>query len=100
MLRDVLRRAGWPATERGQQRHGGPDSPDVRGGPEGYHFECKFVETLRLREALRQATSEAPRGVAPVVAWKRARGPWVAVLLLEDLLELVRYREDVEDVLG
>ena len=36
MLRDVLRAAGWVNAERGQQRAGGADSPDVRGGPRGW----------------------------------------------------------------
>lgn len=90
MLRDVLREAGWGGAERGQQRHGGPESPDVRGGPAGVHFECKFVEALSARVALRQAAADAGVGEVPVVAWKRTREPWVAVLSLDDLLRLLR----------
>ena len=90
MLRDVLRAAGWPGAERGQQRAGGADSPDVRGGPVGVHFECKFVERLRARVALDQARADSGPGDVPIVAWKRAREPWVAILGLDDLLDLLR----------
>ncbi len=93
LLRDVLRGAGWPAAERGQQRAGGADSPDVRGGPAEIHFECKFTERLDVRAALDQATADAPTGKIPVVAHKRNRHPWVAVLPLDDLLRLVRELE-------
>jgi len=93
MLRDVLRRHGWASAERGQQRHGGPDSPDVRGGPAGVHLECKFVEALSARVALEQARADASHGEIPVVAWKRTREPWVAILDLDAVLELLRERE-------
>ena len=93
MLRDVLRRWGWLAAERGQQRAGGADSPDVRGGPRDVHFECKFTERLNAREALRQAEGDSGPGEVPVVAWKRAREPWVAVMRLDDVLALLRELE-------
>jgi hypothetical protein len=93
MLRDVLRAHGWASAERGQQRHGGPDSPDVRGGPAGVHLECKFVEALSARSALDQAKADAGVGEVAVVAWKRARAPWVAILDLDAVLELLRERE-------
>lgn len=89
LLRDVLRRAGWPHAERGQQRHGGPDSPDVRGGPKGVHFECKFVEALSTRVALDQARADAGPGEIPIVAHKRERRPWVAIMDLDDVLGLL-----------
>ena len=93
MLRDVLRAAGWPKAERGQQRAGGADSPDVRGGPAGVHFECKFTETLRLREALAQAQGDAPPDSLAIVAHKANGKPWVAVLDLDALLGLLRELE-------
>ena len=93
MLRDVLRAAGWADAERGQQRHGGPDSPDVRGGPVGVHWECKFVEALNTRSALAQAQAEAPADSVPIVAHKRSGAPWIAILALDDLLGLLRELE-------
>lgn len=93
LLRDVLRAHGWPGAERGQQRHGGPDSPDVRGGPRGFHFECKFVQALNTRKALEQAQEEAPPGDVAIVAHKREREPWTATLGLNELLTLLRELE-------
>lgn len=92
MLRDVLRAHGWRGAERGQQRHGGPESPDVRGGPAGYHFECKFVEALNVRKALEQAKADSGDDVA-IVAHKRSGEPWVASLDLDHLLGLLRELE-------
>lgn len=91
MLRDLLRARGWPA-ERGQQRAGGGDSPDVKGGPPGFHFEVKFTERFQALAAYRQALEDASTAQPPnrpVVAWKRARGPWMALLSLDDLLDLI-----------
>lgn len=93
LLRDVLREHGWAKAERGQQRHGGPDSPDVRGGPKGFHFECKFVQALNVRKALEQAVDEAPPGDVAIVAHKREREGWTATLGLDDLLTLLRELE-------
>jgi len=89
LLRDKLREFGWAGAERGQQRHGGPDSPDVRYGPTGCHFECKGVESLRLTAAIRQAEADAGPGEAPIVVWKKSRAPWVAILPLDVLLALL-----------
>ena len=93
MLRDVLRRHGWLGAERGQQRHGGPESPDVRGGPKGYHFECKFVESLNARLALVQAQADAGADEVAIVAHKRSSQAWTATLDLDALLRLLRELE-------
>ena len=93
LLRDVIRQHGWPGAERGQQRHGGPDSPDVRGGPPGYHFECKFTERLSASQALDQARGDAGPGEVPIVAHKSSRRPWLAILSLDDLLKILRELE-------
>ena len=93
MLRDVLRKHGWPRAERGAQRHGSPDSPDVRHGPVGVHFECKFVESLSPRAALGQACEDAGLGETPAVAWKKSKEPWVVVLHLGAFLDLLRELE-------
>ena len=51
--RDEIRAAGWQA-ERGQQRSGSPDSPDVKTDMP-IHFEVKAVEKLNLGAAVEQA---------------------------------------------
>lgn len=72
---------------RGQQFHGGPDSPDVVGLP-GHHIEVKRVETLRLNEAIKQSEDDAGEGEVPCVVFRRNRQPWRIILPLEDYLDL------------
>lgn len=69
---------------RGVQYHGGPDSPDLVTGFGNLHFEVKRVERLALADALQQAISDS-RGKFPVVLWKKNRGPWVFIALLEHM---------------
>jgi hypothetical protein len=52
------------------------------------HIETKRQERLKLPEWLRQAQSEAPKGVPPVVAFRQNRGEWLVALRLDDLLSL------------
>lgn len=93
MFAHFLKRMGWDA-RRGQQHRGGDDSPDVihsvqcsNGTP--VHFEVKFTEALRIREAILQAVEDAGEDKVPVVAWKRNRGPWMAILPMKDFLDIV-----------
>lgn len=59
-------------------------------GVEGFHFEVKRQEQLRLWEWLGQAHREAPPGSTPVVVFRRNGGHWNVALPLEDLLWLMR----------
>jgi len=80
---------GHPA-RRGQQFSGGPESPDVTcPSLPGIHWESKRCERLRLDEAIHQAVMDAGQRV-PVVAHRRNRGEWLAVLRLSDLLGLLK----------
>jgi hypothetical protein len=91
MLAQVLTHAGFPA-KRGQQYHGGPASPDVICPTlNRWHWEAKFAEQLRFRNWLAQAEGDCG-GKPWVIAWKRRFGPWLAVMKLEDLLDLIRDR--------
>ncbi len=85
----ALRDLGVPA-RRGQQFHGGPESPDVVCELPGFHFECKRSERFSAYDAMEQASSEAPTGATPVVCHKRNRGEWLAVVRLEDFVRLAR----------
>lgn len=87
-LAAVLRDRGFDGARRGQQYHGGGDSPDVVGIP-GVHVECKRVEAGNLYTWLDQAIRDAGANL-PVVAHRRNRREWVAILRLEDFLNLVR----------
>jgi Holliday junction resolvase len=87
-LAEVLRRHGYDGARRGQQRSG-VDQPDVIGGPEGWHIEAKFVERLNIWAAWAQAERDA-QGKLPMVAMKRSRSGWLAVVPLDVLLGLIR----------
>ena len=75
---------------RGQQHRGGTDSPDVlvEALPQ-FHFEVKRTERLRLWEAIDQAREDAAGGRTPLVVHRPSRRQWVAILDLDDLLELL-----------
>ena len=76
------------AARRGQQFSGGPESPDVVCPDVPFHFECKRTERIRLYDAMTQAIADAGDKV-PVVAHRRNRGEWLAILRLEDLIVLL-----------
>lgn len=72
---------------RGQQYHGGEDSPDIICDIPWAHFEVKFTERFSLYEALAQAISDAPETKIPIVAHKRKRKEWVVVMRMEDFMK-------------
>lgn len=102
-LAAYLREHGFLA-RRGQQFKGSPESPDVLGLP-GHHVECKRVEALSLYNALAQAARDAGSDEIPLVAHRRnGRShhplPWVAILKLDDYLNLVQERDRLVELIG
>lgn len=96
-LAKVLRLYGYD-TRRGQQFHGGPDSPDVLGLP-GIHIECKRVQKLNLYDAMAQSKADAGEDV-PVVMHRRNRCKWLVTMELSDWIELYReWEAGVTDML-
>ena len=83
-----LRSHGFAAAKRGQQFHGGADSPDVAGVP-GWHLEIKRVERLNLRDAVAQAAGDAG-GQRWAVLHRWNNGQWLAIVRAEDFLDLIR----------
>jgi Holliday junction resolvase len=75
---------------RGQQFRGGPDSPDVVSSLPGLHIEVKRTEAFRLYAALEQASSDTGPGQVPLVLHRKNRHPWVLVLRLDDLPQLIK----------
>ncbi len=73
---------------RGRQYQGGDDSPDIVTGIPGVRFEVKRTERLQLYAALQQAMDDAHDNL-PVVLHRANTRPWVAIVRLEDLPELV-----------
>ncbi len=80
-----LRGFGFEA-RRGQQFSGNEDSPDVIHNIPNVHFEVKRTQTLRLADAMKQASEDAGPNQVPVVAFKKNRGKWVAILPMDNFL--------------
>lgn len=85
-------RAHGVEARRGQQFSGGDDSPDVVHAIDGVHFEVKRTERLELHAALKQAIIDAPEGAMPVVAHRRNRGDWIAIVPMTWLIKLLLRR--------
>ena len=77
------------SASRGQQFHGGADSPDVKcEGMDGFHPEVKRVELFNAYKSLIQASDDGA-GKIPYVAHRRNNHPWMVCLWAEDFLALV-----------
>ena len=74
---------------RGIQFQGSPDSPDVITNIPNVHIECKRSEQFRLYAALKQAMDDAGADKIPVVCHRQNNQPWVVVVRLDDLPQLV-----------
>ena len=84
-----LRRLFGVDARRGQQFHGGSDSPDVVTDIPGVHIEVKRTERLSLYPAMRQAIGDAGSDKVPVVFHRQNREDWLVIVRLNDLPELV-----------
>jgi len=87
--RDKFRQHGFENAFRSQQFSGkGVSSADVEGIP-GLHIECKvgyrYDTIYKFRQ---QAESDCDDGRLPVVCCKMDRKKWLAVLDLDDFIEL------------
>ena len=77
--------------ERGCQRVGGQDSPDVKHNIPNVHIEVKRCEKMspsKARESLEQSARDAGTNL-PVVVWRSNRTEWCALLTFDDLLALL-----------
>lgn len=66
-------------------------------GELGVHVEVKRQETARPWLWWEQASSEAPDGVPAVVAMRRNRSPWLGLVELEHLVELLELEATVRE---
>lgn len=80
----IFRDAGMKV-ERLQQQQG--LVPDLIVADDLY-VDTKRQERLQLPMWLRQARTQAPKGMVPVVAFRQSRGEWYACLPLDDLVRL------------
>ena len=87
-LAAFLRSHGIKA-RRGQQYEGGSESADVVSSLSGIHLECKRCERGSIYEWMLQAMEDAGPNQIPVVAHRKNKSQWLAVLSLTDLLNLL-----------
>jgi len=88
-----LVRARWPRATR-NFASGAAGNGDIAHGPAGVLLECKRTERLRIRDAWAQASRDAERAaLLPVLATRWSRGPWLAIVELDELLALLELRE-------
>lgn len=96
MLVRFLRDQGYEARRTAQYCGKSGDASDVVG-LRGLHIECKFVERLNVREALRQAIRDAAAGLIPTVFHKRSNEEWLVTLRAEDFMTIYREWEAGND---
>lgn len=83
----ILREAGYTDARRGQQYCGTSGDADVTGLP-GAHLEIKRTERLALYKAMAQAQRDARPGEVPIVIHRQNDKEWVAIMALDDFLDL------------
>lgn len=83
-----LREHGFTEARRGQQFHGGADSPDVVGLT-GFHIEVKRVERLDLNAAMEQSIADSAADEIPIVVHRRDRDYWKVTMRLDDFMEVI-----------
>jgi hypothetical protein len=81
----------WPEVCRNLDQFGAKKQ-DMLGTP-GVHWQVKHVESLNIWKALEQAITEADPKDVPIVAFRRNRSPWYAALELDELIPLLRLKE-------
>jgi hypothetical protein len=90
---EVIRMSGWPRATR-NFASGAAGNGDIANGPAGVTWEVKRTNRLRVRDAWAQVATAAAAGRdMPVLATRWDRGPWLAVVELDELLALLELRE-------
>jgi hypothetical protein len=85
----IARAHGWPASRNlDQPRDGGSDILGIAG----VSLECKRCERTDVWRWWSQATEDCGTKL-PVVAFRRSASPWLAIIELDELLALLRFRE-------
>ena len=85
----LCRDEGYENAHRGQQFHGGADSPDVKGLPH-IHIEVKRTERLNIHSAMAQAVRDSEGKAIPIVAHRRNRDNWLITMSATDWFQLYR----------
>lgn len=90
-LAGLLRSLWGIEARRSEQYCGKAGDADLQTSLERLHIECKRTERLSLYKAMEQAKSDCKADQIPLVMHRPSRKPWVVVVELEDLLDLVEY---------
>lgn len=89
---DLLHRFGWKGARRNFMS-GGYGGADIVNGPAGVSIEVKYQERTTIWEYIAQCEDAAAPTDVPLVAFRRNRSRWYACLPLEDVLDLLRLRD-------
>jgi len=88
--RDRWRDEGFEA-ERGKQRSGSPDSPDVKVPywDDVFQQEVKWVEKLNLGKAMEKAIEDAGPKKAPLIAHKKSGEDFLVTMRAQDWFKML-----------
>jgi Holliday junction resolvase len=86
-VRDMIKDRGFHA-ERGQQRSGSPDSPDVKHDMGPVHIEVKWVERLNIYQAMAQCLGDKGEDEIGVVFHRKNSEEWHVTMKAEDFFDL------------
>lgn len=88
-----LREHGYTEARRGQQYHGGADSPDVVG-LDGFHIEAKDTERWSDYDFMSQSVRDAAEGEIPIVIAKKNFQKPLVIIRLDDFMKVVKAWKD------
>lgn len=90
----MIQDAGWKQARR---THDGREQAlrgDIANGPQTIHFEVKRTEKTQIWSWWEQAEHDHAETDTPVVVFRRSRSPWLAVIEFDELLALLKLREE------
>lgn len=99
-LLHLLHDRGYPVYRNDQRYVGGMENPDIclRMNGQEFHCEVKRTEKLRLYAAMNQAIKDSNGKRPPLVLHRRNRGEWLAIMRLDDFLNLSEKRKKPEEI--
>ena len=93
-LLHMLHDRGYPVYRNNQRYIGGMENPDIclRMNGKEFHCEVKRTEKFHLYAAMEQAIKDSNGKRPPLVLHRRNRGEWLAIMRLDDFLDLSEKR--------
>lgn len=88
----MLRERGWMSARRNWMS-GGMGGADIVEGIPGVSIEVKWQETTQIWAWWAQCKAAAKPTDMPLLAFKRNQSEWLACVPLDELLELIAFRE-------